>query len=159
MMESETPPASPPHGAGDPEVSSWRSPDPPRPEANTSAAPSPVCPAAMKGSKKGPGESGVRSDTLTGLLEQAALSEDHRTLMGTVFEKISSATSVLNEAFTSLLKGFEVRNKTRTFSVVPHTLGVLCIDSSPRDSGCQPLGGKWRITLTVMIALYLCAGG
>ena len=45
---------------------------------------------------------------LMGLLEQAALSEDHHALMGTVLEKISSATSGLNEAFMSLLKGFEV---------------------------------------------------
>ena len=51
--------------------------------------------------------------------------------MGMVFEKISSATSDLNVAFTSLLKGFEVRNETRNFLVVPHTLGVLRIDSSP----------------------------
>ena len=57
---------------------------------------------------KGPGESGVWPNTLTGLLELADLLEDHRTLMGTVSEKISSATSGLNEAFRSLLKGFEV---------------------------------------------------
>ena len=111
MMESETPPASPPHGAGDPEVSSRRSPDPPRPEANTSVALSPERSAPMGGNKKGPVQSGDRPDTLTGLLEQAALSEDHRTLMGTVLEKISSATSGLNEAFGSLLKVFEVRDK------------------------------------------------
>ena len=108
MMESETPPASPPHGAGDPEVSSRRSPDSPRPEANTSAALSPERSAPMGGNKKGLSQSGDRPDTLTGLLEQAALSEDHRSLMSTVLEKISSATSGLNEAFTSLLRGFEV---------------------------------------------------
>ena len=51
--------------------------------------------------------------------------------MGTVLEKISSATSGLNEAFTSLLKGFEVRNEARNFLVVPHAMGVLRIDSSP----------------------------
>ena len=111
MMESETPPTSPPHEAGDPEVSSRRSPDLPKPEANTSAALSPERSAPTGGDKKGPTQFGDQSDTLTGLLEQAALSEDHHTLMGTVFEKISSATSGLNEAFTSLLKGFEVRNK------------------------------------------------
>ena len=38
--------------------------------------------------------------------------------------KISSATSGLNEAFISLLKGFEVL-------VVKHALGVLPMDSSP----------------------------
>ena len=44
--------------------------------------------------------------------------------MSMVLEKISSATSGLNESFTSLLKGFH-------FFVVAHALGVLCIDSSP----------------------------
>ena len=131
MMESETPPTSPPHEAGDPEVSSRRSPDLPKPEANTSAALSPERSAPTGGDKKGPAQFGDRQDTLTGLLEQAALLEDHRSLMGTVLEKISSATSGLNEAFTSLLKGFEVHNEIRNFLVVPHALGVLRIDSSP----------------------------
>ena len=54
MMESETPPASSPHGAGDPEVSSWRSPDLPRPEDNTLAAQSPERSAPTGGNKKGP---------------------------------------------------------------------------------------------------------
>ena len=76
MMESETPPASPPHGAGDPEVSSRRSPDLPRPEASTSAALSPERSAPTGGDKKGPAQFGDRQDTLTGLLEQAALSEE-----------------------------------------------------------------------------------
>ena len=98
MMESETPPASPPHGAGDPEVSSRRSPDPPRKEANTSAALSPKRLAPTWGDKKGPVQYDNRPDTLTGLLEQASLSEDHHVLMGTVFEKISPATSGLNGA-------------------------------------------------------------
>ena len=40
-MESETPPASPTHEAGDTEVLSRRSPDLPKPDANTSAALSP----------------------------------------------------------------------------------------------------------------------
>ena len=34
--------------------------------------------------------------------------EEHRTLMGVVVEKVQSAKSGLNEAFTSLLTGFEV---------------------------------------------------
>ena len=131
MMESETPPASPPHGAGDPEVSSRRSPDSPRPETNTSAALSPERSAPAGGNRKGAVQSGDWPDTLTGLLEQVVLSEDHRALMGTVFEEISSSRSGLNEAFTSLLKGFEVRNAIRNFLVVPHALGVLRIDSSP----------------------------
>ena len=112
MMESETPPASPVLDASDSEVSSRRSPDLQRPEANASAALSP--------------------DVLTGLLERAALSEEHRSLMSMVLKKISSATSGLNEAFTSLLRGFEVCNGKLTISlVVRHALGVLHIDSSP----------------------------
>ena len=111
MMESETPPTSPPHGEGDREVSSRRSPDPLRPEADTLAAPSPAHSAPMEGDEKGPEQSGAWPNTLVGLLEQAALLEGHRTLMGMVLEKISAATSGLNEAFGSLLKGFEVRNK------------------------------------------------
>ena len=65
------------------------------------------------------------------LLEQAAISEAHLTLMGMVVERISSAKSGLNEAFTSLLKGFEARKEICKLLAVPHTLGVLCIDSSP----------------------------
>ena len=92
-MEIATPPpATPPHEAGDIEVSSRRSPDPLRPEANTSAVPSPARSVPVEGNEKGPGESGARPNILTGLLEQAALSEDYRSLMSTVLEKISSAT-------------------------------------------------------------------
>ena len=115
MMESETPPASPPHGAGNLEVSSWRIPDPLRLEVNSSAAPSPARSSPMEGNEKGSGQSGARPNILTGLLEQAALLEEHHTLMGTVLEKILSATRGLSEAFGSLLKGFEVRNKIRNF--------------------------------------------
>ena len=41
-------------------------------------------------------------------LRSAYISEEHRTLMGTVAEKIQSAKSRLHGAFTSLLTGFEV---------------------------------------------------
>ena len=51
--------------------------------------------------------------------------------MSTVLEKISSATSGLNEAFMNMVKGFEVRNETRDFWFAPHMIDVLCIDSSP----------------------------
>ena len=112
MMESETPPTSLVLDASDTEVSSRRSPDPPRTEDNASAALSP--------------------DVLTGLLERVALSEEDRSLMSAVVKKISSATSGLNEAFTSLLRGFEVCNGKLTISlVVRHALGMLHIDSSP----------------------------
>ena len=67
-----------------------------------------------------------------GLLEQAAISEAHRTLMDTVVERISSTKSRLNEAFMSLLRGFEVRKVIYMyFLTVPHTLGVPYADSSP----------------------------
>ena len=108
MMESETPPASRVLDAGDTEVSSRRSPDLPKPEANPLAALSPEHAAPTGGDEKGPAQFDVRPDVLIGFLEQAALSEEHRFLMSTVLTKISSATSGLNEAFTSLLKGFEV---------------------------------------------------
>ena len=54
------------------------------------------------------------------LLEQAAISEAHRTLMGTVVERISSAESGLHEAFMSLLKGFEVRKMMYIFDSTAH---------------------------------------
>ena len=91
MMESETPPsAAPSGGADDPEVSSRRvSPGLAGPD---SAAPT-----------------GVRPEELKDLLGRASISEDHRTLMSTVIERISSAESGLHEAVRSLLTGFEVR--------------------------------------------------
>ena len=65
------------------------------------------------------------------LLEQAAISEAHRTLMGTVVERISSAKSGLREAFMSLLRGFEVREVIYISLTAPHMLGVPYADSSP----------------------------
>ena len=132
MMESETPPhATPPHEAGDPEVSSQRvSPDLPRPEGNPSATRSPQYSAPKESNRKSPGPYNVRSDALKDLLEQVAISEAHRTLMGTVIERISSAESRFHETFMSLLKGFEVREIVYVF-IVPHTLGVPYADSSP----------------------------
>ena len=41
-------------------------------------------------------------------LQRASVVEEHRTLMGMVVERVQSAKSGLNEAFTSLLTGFEV---------------------------------------------------
>ena len=100
MMESETPPpASLPRETDNPEVSSWRiSPDPQRPEGNSSAARNPEYSAPKEGNKKSPSLSGVKPDTLMDLLEQVAISEAHHTLMGTVVERISSAKSGPNEA-------------------------------------------------------------
>ena len=60
------------------------------------------------------------------LLEQAAISEAHRTLMGTVVERISSAESGLHEAFMSLLRGFEVRKVIYIyFHGTAHARGAL----------------------------------
>ena len=127
MMESETPPpAIPPHEAGDPEVTSRRvSLDPARPEGNPMDTRSPQYPALEESNQKSPAPSGVRSDVLRDLLEQTAVSEEHRTLMGTVIERISSAESGLHEAFMSLLTGFEVR-KMMYLLTVPHIKCALC---------------------------------
>ena len=97
MMESETPPsAAPSCRADDPEVSLQRvSPSPAGPE---NSAPT-----------------GVRPEELKDLLGRASISDDHRTLMGTVIERISSAESGLHEAIRSLLIGFEVRKNDHTF--------------------------------------------
>ena len=127
MMESETPPpATPPYEAGDPEVSSRRiSPDPPRSEGKPSANRSLGYSAPKESHRKSPEPSGVRSDTLMNLLEQAAISEAHRTLMGTVVERISSAKSGLHEAFMSLLRGFEVRKVVYVFDGTAHARCAL----------------------------------
>ena len=111
MMESETPPPdSSAQEAGDPEVSSRRaSPDPVRPEDNPIDPRSPQRPALEESKQKSSAPSGMRSDVLGELLERAAISEEHRMLMGTVMERISSAESGLHEAFMSLLTGFDVR--------------------------------------------------
>ena len=111
MMECETPPPnSPAQEAGDLEVSSRRaSPDPVRPEDNPIDPRSPQRPAPEESKQKSPAPSGMRSDVLRELLGRAAISEEHRMLMSTVMERISSAESGLHEAFMSLLTGFEVR--------------------------------------------------
>ena len=109
MMESKTPPPdSSAQEAGDPEVSSRRaSPDPVRLEDNPIDPRSPQRPAPEESRQKSPTPSGVRLDVLRELLGRATISEEHRALMGTVMERISSAESGLHEAFMSLLTGFE----------------------------------------------------
>ena len=126
MMESESPPpASPSHRADDPELSSRRiSLDPPRPEVDTSVAGSLGYLAPKESLRGSLGLSGAQLNTLMGLLERVAISETHRALMGTVVERISSAKSGLNEAFTSLLRGFEVHKKC-IFDVSAHAKCAL----------------------------------
>ncbi len=101
MMESKTPPPdSPAQEAGDLEVSSRRaSLDPVRPEDNPIVTRSPLRPALEESKQKSPTPSGMRSDALRDLLKRATISEEHRTLMGTVMERISSAESGLHDAF------------------------------------------------------------
>ena len=85
------------------------SPGPVRPEDNPMVTRSPRYPALEEGKQKSPALSGMRSVTLRDLLRRATISEEHRTLMGMVMERISSAESGLHDAFMSLLTGFEVR--------------------------------------------------
>ena len=99
MMESVTPPPdSSAQEAGDPELSSRRaSPDPVRPEDNPIDPRSPQRPAPEESRQKSSAPSGVRSDVLRELVGRAAISEEHRMLMGTVMERISSAESGLQK--------------------------------------------------------------
>ena len=62
----------------------------------------------------------MQSDVLRDLLEQATISEEHRTLMGTVIEWISSTESGLHEDFVSLLTGFEVCKMMYIFDSTAH---------------------------------------
>ena len=128
MMESETPPPdSPAQEAGDLEVSSRRaSPDQVRPEDNPMVARSAQYPALEESNQKNSARSGVQSDVLRDLLEQAAISEEHRTLMGMVIERISSAESGLHDAFMSLLTGFEVRKMMYICDGTAHVRCALC---------------------------------
>ena len=110
MMERETPPRdSPAQEVGDLEVSPRRaSPNPLGPEDNPIVTRSPQRPALEESKQKSPAPSGMRSDVLRDLLKRATISEEHRALMGTVMERISSTESGLHDAFMSLLTGFEV---------------------------------------------------
>ena len=120
MIESETPPpAVPSCEAGDPEVSSRRvSPIPAGLEGSRMSPQSPPRPAFEKGHRTSPAPTGVRSEELKDLLGRASISEDHRALMGTVIERISSAESGLHDAVISLLIGFEVRKMMYLLTVL-----------------------------------------
>ena len=124
------PQISPPDKADDAEVSSCRiSPDQPvvrgivktRLEGDTLAVRGLGCAAPTgtnnKGHRlfdfRGTAQSATNPeapDTLMDALRHASVLEDHRSLMGTVVERVQFAKSGLGEAFTSLLRGFEVRN-------------------------------------------------
>ena len=64
-------------------------------------------------------------DILRDMLREASVSGEQRTLMGTVVEKILSAKSGLNEAFMSLLRGFEVCNVM--FSTIFYLQRCTCV--------------------------------
>ena len=64
-------------------------------------------------------------ETLTDMVRYSSISDDHRTLMGKVVERIMSAKSGLNEAFMGLLRGFEVCNVI--FSIVLYTQKCTCV--------------------------------
>ena len=127
MIESETtPPVVPSCEAGNPEVSSRRvSPSPARPEGNRMSPQSPPRPVFEKDHRTSPAPPGVRSEELKDLLGRASISKDHRVLMGTVIERISSAERGLHEAIRSLLTGFEVRQMMYLLTV-PHIECALC---------------------------------
>ena len=122
MMESGTPPSAVlPCEVGDPEVSSRRiSPNLAGPEGSHMAPQSPPRPAFEKGHRTSPTPSHARSEELKDLLGRASISEEHRALMGTVIERISSAESGLHGAVRSLLTGFEVRKIMYPFCTVAH---------------------------------------
>ena len=127
MIESETPPPTVPScEAGDPEVSSRRvSLSPAGPKGSLMSPQSSPRPAFEKGHRTSSAPPGVWSEELKDLLGRASISEDHRALMGTVIESISSAESGLHEAVRSLLTGFEVR-KMMYLLTVPHIKCALC---------------------------------
>ena len=95
-------------------------PDPARPEGNPMATQSPQYPALEGSNQKSLAPSGVRSDVLRELVGRADISEEHRMLMGTMMEKISSAESGLHEAFMSLLTGFEVHEMMYIVDSIAH---------------------------------------
>ena len=81
---------------------------------------SPQYPALEESNQKSPSLTVMRSDVLRELLERAAISEEHRTLMGMVMERISSAESGLHDAFMSLLTGFEVHRMMYIYDGTAH---------------------------------------
>ena len=92
------------------------------------AARHPLYPAPEESDSKGP--YCVRSDALKDLPEKVVVLEAHRTLMGTLIERISSAKSGLHEAFMSLLKGFEVRETIYAFNSTAY-VRYAHVDSRP----------------------------
>ena len=86
-------------------------------------------------------------DILRDMLQKASFSGEQCTLMGTMIEKISSAKSRLNEAFMSLLKGFEVCDIM--FSAMFHLQRCACVQVVAPDTRVgfhwEANGGSKRI--------------
>ena len=121
------PPAVPPSEAGELEVQDRRvPPEGARAEGNPMVTQSPQYLALEGSNQESTAPSGMRSDVLRELLERAAITEAHRTLMGTVMERISLAESGLHEAFMSLLTGFEVREMIYVCDGTAHYRCALC---------------------------------
>ena len=78
----------------------------PKLETNPSAALTPECLAPTGGDEKGQAQFGARPDILTGLLERAALLEEHCSLMSTVLKKISVTARFLALSFSFVFPRF-----------------------------------------------------
>ena len=94
-------------GGGDPE---FGSPPDAIPEAYT-ALESRRQPPSVGGGVPVPPATSVQpevSNALLAALKSASIVDEHRALMDAVIEKIQSAESGLNEAYISLIRGFEV---------------------------------------------------
>ena len=76
-------------------------------------------------------------DALLEALRGASIVEEHRTLMGTMFERIRSAKSGLTKACTSLLTGFDVSNVKKNITVstvAPDALSAVRKEKPNRGS-------------------------
>ena len=125
-MESDTPPPAPsPNRGDDTEVSSQRAPKGGASvtrgsgiETNVPESPGLQPETVLEVSKRVPSlecrtpvvvsKDPRAPEMLTDMLRRASISEEHRSVMVMVVERVLSTKSGLNEAFTSLLRGFEV---------------------------------------------------
>ena len=89
-----------------------RSQSDPQPRTNSKTNTAPKSSERPRAGEEGAATSAnpEASNTTADELQGASVLDEHHILMGTVFEKIQSNKSGQNEAFSSLLAGFEVRN-------------------------------------------------
>ena len=111
-MASETPPeALFPESRRDTEVSSQRDSDPDKVLEASKAPGSGERPPSTGGGLTTPPATSVCAElpgSLSTVLKNASVVDEHRTLMGTVVGKIQAAESGLNESCLGLIKAFEV---------------------------------------------------